>query len=473
MPRSGRPRRPGPTARSIPPPCALVEPAAAATRRAAATAAAAETAAAPAAASSATTTAAPIAEGLGGAVEHVEEAVAAVLQRATGGVTDLLHVGDVRHVDPATAAALVAAIAAAQRAARNDDRAVAAERAVAAVAAVAAAEHGTAGGEDVAVAAVPGRGRRVDGRELAHPGVLEPEGDGVGQVLVEDALRLVQVFVLLDRGEVLAEGAPLGGRLGAGRGLARHHTAEQDERDRQDAGDDDREPDERRDRGSGDAGRDADDGDDDEQGDTGHPPMRARGLGGAEEVLAIHQLLVERLLDLPLRALEERLHAAHLLLFPLLQLGAEEDLQELPLEGAERGVGGEQGEREVAAAVAVRLVDLDHAAAAEIDQRRHHVLLIGPLVQEGAGGAGGEIVRRVGQEVGDRAGVGVAAAAVPEAVKGDGAAGGEEEADAEEDDVEQGAAVLLRFLLLALGVVGGLPGGRRGVDDRRELEAHL
>ena len=58
---------------------------------------------------------------------------------------------------------------------------------------------------DRQVGIVPDRRRCFDGGELPDPAPLQTEGDGVGQVLVEDILGLLEVGVLLDVGEIALE----------------------------------------------------------------------------------------------------------------------------------------------------------------------------------------------------------------------------------------------------------------------------
>ena len=58
---------------------------------------------------------------------------------------------------------------------------------------------------DRQVGIVPDRGRCLDGCELPDPTLLQTEGDGIREVLVEDIRGLLEIGVLLDVGQIALE----------------------------------------------------------------------------------------------------------------------------------------------------------------------------------------------------------------------------------------------------------------------------
>ena len=58
---------------------------------------------------------------------------------------------------------------------------------------------------DRKVGVVPDGSRRLDGGELSDPALLQAKGDGIGQILVEDVLGLLEVGIFLDVGQIALE----------------------------------------------------------------------------------------------------------------------------------------------------------------------------------------------------------------------------------------------------------------------------
>src|SRR5215213_6868142 len=184
-------------------------------------------------------------ERLPGGIEEIEERTGGRLQRPAGTVTEVLQV---RHV-PRRATAGGGQVAAACSAlptstgiwsiatATGDDHRPPTIWPKPRSWVPSSAERPTSGRD---IAAIPGGRSGRHAREFLDPGALETERDGVRQVPVEDSLRLVELLVALDGGQVVPEGPPLRRRLGAGGALARHEAGDHD--------DDQANPDQRRDR---------------------------------------------------------------------------------------------------------------------------------------------------------------------------------------------------------------------------------
>src|SRR5829696_6827896 len=115
-------------------------------------------------------------------------------------------------------------------------------------------------------------------------------------------------------------------------------------------------------------------------------------------------------------------------------------------------------------------LDLEHPAPPEVNQRGDDVPFVDRLIDECAGYPRRQIVRWLQQDVSNQSRQRVATAGVPEPVEADPAAGGQQDSETEERQVDGVIAAPRRDRLLLLTIAGVLPDGLGCLHQWRKLE---